>query len=294
MTSQEKKTWNVKDVLFWTSDYFTEKEITSPHLNAELLIAHVLDCSRLDLYLKYDKPLSEKELSYIKKLIKSRASHYPIQYLIGKTEFFGLPFFVEEGVLIPRPETEILVDAVISFIKESNQIEWHLLDIGTGSGNIPIAIVDSFKKSPKKISVLATDISEKALEIAKRNSDKNEIDDITLLISDLFENISSSYDCIISNPPYIREKEFNELPKEIKEHEPREALFAGENGFEFYNNILKDAKKYLKVDGLIFFEIGAYQKEGLMNLAKQYNYKMIDTKKDYNDFDRVVILKNNA
>jgi len=97
MVSQDKKIWTVKDVLFWTSDYFSEKDIPSPHLNAELLIAHVLGCSRLDLYMKYDRPLAEKDLSHIKKLIKQRALHYPIQYLIGTTEFYGIPFFVEEG-----------------------------------------------------------------------------------------------------------------------------------------------------------------------------------------------------
>ena len=295
MASQNiNKVWTVKDVLFWTSDYFTEKDIPSPHLNAELLIAHVLECSRLDLYLKYDKPLAEKKLSNIKKLIKSRASHYPIQYLLGSTEFYGISFFVEEGVLIPRPETEILVDAVISYIKESSQNTWSLMDIGTGSGNIPVSISNSFKDSEKDIHILATDISEIALQLASKNIDKLEIDNISLLHSDIFDKITGTFDCIISNPPYISEKEFKELPKEIKDHEPREALFAKEDGLEFYDKILQNAGKYLKKDGRIFFEIGAYQKEELSKLAEQYNYKIIDIKKDYNDFDRVLILKNNT
>ena len=295
MASQNiNKVWTVKDVLFWTSDYFTEKDIPSPHLNAELLIAHVLECSRLDLYLKYDKPLAEKKLSNIKKLIKSRASHYPIQYLLGSTEFYGISFFVEEGVLIPRPETEILVDAVISYIKESSQNTWSLMDIGTGSGNIPVSISNSFKDSEKDIHILATDISEIALQLASKNIDKLKIDNISLLHSDIFDKITGTFDCIISNPPYISEKEFKELPKEIKDHEPREALFAKEDGLEFYDKILQNAGKYLKKDGRIFFEIGAYQKEELSKLAEQYNYKIIDIKKDYNDFDRVLILINNT
>ena len=294
MASQNiNKVWTVKDVLFWTSDYFTEKDIPSPHLNAELLIAHVLECSRLDLYLKYDKPLAEKKLSNIKKLIKSRASHYPIQYLLGSTEFYGISFFVEEGVLIPRPETEILVDAVISYIKESSQNTWSLMDIGTGSGNIPVSISNSFKDSEKDIHILATDISEIALQLAKKNIDVLSIENISLLHSDIFDKITGTFDCIISNPPYISEKEFKELPKEIKDHEPREALFAKEDGLEFYDKILQNAGKYLKKDGRIFFEIGAHQKKGLSKLAEQYNYKIIDTEKDYNDFDRVLILKNN-
>ena len=295
MASQNiNKVWTVKDVLFWTSDYFTEKDIPSPHLNAELLIAHVLECSRLDLYLKYDKPLAEKKLSNIKKLIKSRASHYPIQYLLGSTEFYGISFFVEEGVLIPRPETEILVDAVISYIKESSQNTWSLMDIGTGSGNIPVSISNSFKDSEKDIHILATDISEIALQLAKKNIDVLSIENISLLHSDIFDKITGTFDCIISNPPYISEKEFKELPKEIKDHEPREALFAKEDGLEFYDKILQNAGKYLKKDGRIFFEIGAYQKKGLSKLAEQYNCKIIDTEKDYNDFDRVLILKNNT
>ena len=295
MTSQNKnKIWTVKDVLFWTSDYFTEKDIPSPHLNAELLIAHVLECSRLDLYLKYDKPLAEKVLSNIKKLIKSRAVHYPIQYLLGSTEFYGISFFVEEEVLIPRPETEILVDAVISYIKESSQNKWSLLDIGTGAGNIPISISNSFKDSETDIHIIATDISEKALKLAKKNIDAFNIENISLLHSDIFDKVTGTFDCIISNPPYISEKEFKELPEEIRDHEPEEALFAKENGLEFYDKILKNAKKYLKKDGRIFFEIGAYQKEELSKLIEQYNYKIIDIKKDYNDFDRVLILINNT
>ncbi len=291
MASQDSKIWTVKDVLFWTSDYFSEKEIPSPHLNAELLIAHVLECSRLDLYMKYDRPLSEKDLSHIKKLIKKRASHYPVQYLLGSTEFYGIPFFVEEGVLIPRPETEILVDAVISHIKQSNQKSWSLLDIGTGTGNIPISISNSFKESEKDIHIVATDISERALQLAKKNIDHLKIQNISLVRSDIFDKVTGTYDCIISNPPYISEEEFKDLPEEVRDHEPKGALFAKEDGMEFYHKILLNAENFLKEDGRIFFEIGAYQKDGLSLLAEECNYKIIDTKKDYNDFDRVVILK---
>jgi len=294
MVSQDNKIWTVKDVLFWTSDYFSEKDISSPHLNAELLIAHVLECSRLDLYMKYDRPLAKKDLSQIKKLIKRRALHYPIQYLLGATEFYGIPFFVEEGVLIPRPETEILVDAIISYIKESDQKAWSLLDIGTGTGNIPISISNSFKESEKDIHIVATDVSEKAIKLTEKNIDNLKIQNISLLHSDIFDIVTDTYDCIISNPPYISEKEFKELPVEISDHEPREALFAKEDGLEFYHKILQNARKYLKNNGRIFFEIGAYQKDGVSKLAKQYNYKIIDIKQDYNDFDRVLILKNNT
>ncbi len=220
--------------------------------------------------------------------------HYPIQYLLGATEFYGIPFFVEEGVLIPRPETEILVDAIISYIKESDQKAWSLLDIGTGTGNIPISISNSFKESEKDIHIVATDVSEKAIKLTEKNIDNLKIQNISLLHSDIFDIVTDTYDCIISNPPYISEKEFKELPVEIKDHEPREALFAKENGLEFYHKILQNARKYLKNNGRIFFEIGAYQKDGVSKLAKQYNYKIIDIKQDYNDFDRVLILKNNT
>ncbi|OPX26151.1 MAG: protein-(glutamine-N5) methyltransferase, release factor-specific, partial [Candidatus Cloacimonas sp. 4484_140] len=220
--------------------------------------------------------------------------HYPIQYLLGSTEFYGISFFVEEGVLIPRPETEILVDAVISYIKESPQNTLSLLDIGTGTGNIPISISNFFKDTENDIQIVATDISEKALKLAKKNIDALNIENISLLHSNIFDKVTGTYDCIISNPPYISENEFMELPKEIKDHEPKEALFAKEDGLEFYHKILQNAEKYLKKDGRIFFEIGAYQKEELSNLAEQYNYKIIDIKKDYNDFNRVLILKNNT
>ena len=286
--------WTVKDVLFWTSDYFTDKEISSPHLNAELLIAHVLECSRLDLYLKYDKPLTDNERDTIKQLIKKRITHYPLQYILGEVEFYGNKFAVEEGVLIPRPETEILIDSVLTYIHENPREEWKLLDIGTGSGNIPVSLSIILEYENTKVSITAIDISENSLIVAKNNAAINNLDNITFVQSDLFEKIKDTFDCIISNPPYISENEFHKLPAEIKEYEPKEALLAKNNGLEFYERILQKANEFLTSDGVIFFEIGYTQKKGVTELAEQYTFKIIDSKKDYNDFDRVLILKKNT
>ncbi len=293
MASYNNKIWTVKDVLFWTSDYFLDHDISSPHLNAELLIAHVLHCSRLDLYLKYDKPLSDVERNSIKQLIKRRITHYPLQYILGEVEFYGQNLHVEEGVLIPRPETEILVDVVLNHIKENQKDECNVLDIGTGSGNIAISLSISVENNDSSISVVAVDISEKALEVAKKNAEHHNLDNIAFIHSDIFENINDSFDYIISNPPYISELELATLSPEIKNFEPKEALCAKSNGLEFYERILKDADKYLKNDGRIFFEIGATQKQAIEKYAFRYNFKIIDSKKDYNDFDRVLILKKN-
>jgi len=286
--------WTVKDVLFWTSDYFTDKEISSPHLNAELLIAHVLECSRLDLYLKYDKPLTDNERDTIKQLIKKRITHYPLQYILGEVEFYGNKFAVEEGVLIPRPETEILIDSVLTYIHENPREEWKLLDIGTGSGNIPVSLSIILENENTKVSITAIDISENSLIVAKNNAAINNLDNITFVQSDLFEKIKDTFDCVISNPPYISENEFHKLPAEIKEYEPKEALLAKNNGLEFYERILQKANEFLTSDGVIFFEIGYTQKKGVTELAEQYTFKIIDSKKDYNDFDRVLILKKNT
>ncbi|HEX37366.1 MAG TPA: peptide chain release factor N(5)-glutamine methyltransferase [Candidatus Cloacimonetes bacterium] len=293
MAAQGNKTWTVKDVLFWTSDYFTEKEISSPHLNAELLIAHVLDCSRLDLYLKYDKPLSDAERETIKNLIKKRITHYPLQYILGEVEFYGNALKVEEGVLIPRPETELLIDSVLTYIKENARSEWKLLDIGTGSGNIPISLSIALSKSNVNINITASDISEKSLSIAQKNSEIYDLKNITFIQSNLFDNINGNFNCIISNPPYISEQEFPNLPVEIKDFEPKLALLAQHNGLEFYDKILQDVGKHLDKDGVIFFEIGASQKQDVSSLAERYNFKIIDSKKDYNDFDRVLVLSKN-
>ncbi|MBC8525721.1 MAG: peptide chain release factor N(5)-glutamine methyltransferase [Candidatus Cloacimonetes bacterium] len=284
------KIWTIKDVLLWTTRYFETKNIQSPQLNAEMIIAKVLNCSRMELYLKFDKPLNPIEREKIRKLLKKRATHYPLQYLLGESEFYGYKFLVNAGVMIPRPETEILVDSVISYIKQTNKNNWNILDIGTGTGIIPISISKYFISKEIKIHFLAIDISETALENAKKNSELHKTQNIKIKKSNLFENISGKFDIIISNPPYISENELNNLQDEVKYFEPKSALLGGKKGLKYYHKILQEAEKYLNEDGRLFFEISATQKNNLEKDIKAFNFKIIDIIKDYNDFYRVLAL----
>lgn len=288
---KNKEIWTVKDVLLWTSNYFKKNEILSSQLNAEMIIARVLNCSRMELYLNYDKLLNPKEREEIRNLVKKRATHYPLQYLLGETEFYGYKFLVDEGVLIPRPETEILVDTVISYIKQSNKNNWNVLDIGTGTGIIPISISKYFSNTQNKILFVATDISKTALENAKKNIELHHIQNIQLIQSDTSKDLSGKFDIIISNPPYISEKQFQNLQKEVKNYEPKTALYGGEKGTYYYQKILQNTDDFLNKDGKIFFEIGANQKEGMEKIIHEFNYKIIDIIKDYNDLYRVLVLE---
>ena len=288
-----KEIWTVKDVLLWTSNYFKKNEILSPQLNAEMIIARVLNCSRMELYLNHDKLLNPKEREEIRNLVKKRATHYPLQYLLGETEFYGYKFLVDEGVLIPRPETEILVDTVISYIKQSNKNNWNVLDIGTGTGIIPISISKYFSNTQNKILFVATDISKTALENAKKNIELHHIQNIQLIQSDTSKDLSGKFDIIISNPPYISEKQFQNLQKEVKNYEPKSALFGGEKGLTYYKKILQNAENFLNKDAKIFFEIGANQKDDMEKIIHKFNYKIIDSIKDYNNLYRVLVLEKN-
>lgn len=291
MNENEIQIWTIKKVLLWTSSYFDEKGIQSPKFNAECILAKVLGSSRLDLYLDFDKQLSASKLSEIKKLIKKRASFYPLQYLLGETEFYGHKFIVNDSVFIPRPETELLIDEVIEHLEASKRKEWKILEIGTGTGIIPISIYKHFQNSDIAISITATDISKHVPENFQTNLDFHNISNINFVLSDLFQNLSDKYDIIISNPPYISPEEIEKLPEEVKDHEPNTALDGGKKGLEIYRQILFEAPQYLKENGTIFFEIGADQKKDLSKIVCQTDFTIIKTKLDFNDLDRVLTIK---
>jgi len=237
--------------------------------------------------------LQKSKLNEIKKLIVKRAAHYPLQYLLGETEFYGYKFQVDENVFIPRPETEILIDAVIKYIDESEKDNLQILELGTGTGIIPIALSRHFQDKEKNLQFLATDISETSLTNAEKNCKLHNINSIKFLKSDFFESISGKFDYIISNPPYISPEEMDKLQNEIKDHEPKAALDGGKDGIQIYKKILENAAKYLLENGMIFFEISANQKDEVVKIAESYNFKIIEAKQDYNQFDRVLVLKIN-
>ena len=277
------KNWTIRELLDWLIRQFKNNEISSPKQNAETIISHVLKIKRLDIYLHLENEISEVQINMIFEIASRREKHEPLQYILGETEFFGYKFKVNKSVLIPRPETELLVEKIICEEKKVNSV----LEIGTGSGAIIIALA---KNLDLKI-IDAIDISETALKKAKQNAALNNIE-INFFQSDLFENITTKYDLIVSNPPYISQEEYEQLPIEIKDYEPKSALQADNNGLYFYKKILQNVKEHLTESGKIYFEIGYDQAEKITEIAKKNGFSNIQVFKDLNGFDRIMRVFN--
>ncbi len=275
------KHWTILEILNWTTDYFDKQNIDNARLNAELIIAHVLGYKRFDLYLNFDEPILPPKRELLKKYIVRRANHEPIQYILEETTFYGYTIRVNSNVLIPRPETEYLVELILV----ENEGKRKILEIGTGSGAISIAL----KNQHSDFDIVATDVSVAALRIAEQNAKENKAN-LMFVQSDLFESIAGKFDIIVSNPPYISEEEYATLSKEVCEYEPRSALVAPEEGFYYYRNILSEARSHLNENGLIYLEIGSQQAAKIKMLAEKYGYKILALKKDLNGFDRILKL----
>lgn len=264
------------------------EEISStPRLDVEILLQKALgDVDRLYIHLNLEKFLSEEEENLFLKLINERLNNRPIAYIVGNREFMGLDFYVQEGVLIPRPDTEILVEEVIEIGNNKGEIE--ILDIGTGSG----AITVSLAKYLDNANLTSVDISDIALEVGKKNAISNNVDNkIEFIKSNLFTEIDKDkkFDVIVSNPPYIRKKDVENLESQVKDFEPYTALEGGEDGLDFYRKITQQAKLYLKENGVLAYEVGHDQSEDVSKLMKINGYTNIYTKKDLQGIDRVVI-----
>lgn len=257
----------------------------------ELLLTALLNCKRADLYTK-NLSLNKTQEAKLSVMLKRRQAGEPIQYITGFTEFMGFSFKTDRRALIPRPETEILVEEALKLIKNNFTDQPRILDLGTGSGNIAI----SLSKYLPKAMIFASDISREALEIAYENAKINGGDkQISFIESDLFNNgfddKNNLFDVIISNPPYLTEKELNDSSIEIS-FEPRIALDGGREGLEFYRNIINDAPKYLRKGGYLIFEIGFNQLKKIKGIVDNRKKFVIEkTIKDYNNIDRVVFLK---
>ncbi|HKJ04664.1 MAG TPA: peptide chain release factor N(5)-glutamine methyltransferase [Geopsychrobacteraceae bacterium] len=275
------ETWTLLKLLDWTSEYFYGKGIDNPKLDAQLLLAHVLQIDRVGLYLNFDRPLTTEELGRIRPLVKRRGQREPLQYLIGSTEFWSLDFEVNSAVLIPRGDTEILVEEAISRAPEQGQ----LLDIGTGSG----AIVISLATELPNWQMTGLDISAEALEVASRNAEKYGVGvRVRMRQGDLAQLPNERYDLIVSNPPYIAECEWNGLMPEVRCFEPQIALMAAAEGLYCYQQIAKQAATRLKPGGWLLVEIGSTQGEAVQELFAEAGLSEIYTRNDYADQPRVV------
>lgn len=255
---------------------------------AELLFTELLNCDRASLYLNRGSILNKEKLFSVSSVLKRRIKGEPIQYIMGKTEFMGLEFKVNQDVLIPRPETEILVETAIKIVRKIGE-ETRILDLGTGSGCIAVSLA----KLLPKVKVTATDISQEALKVGLENARANNVN-IDFFQGDLFDicNLTSiTYGLIISNPPYIRSSEIKKLQPEVQ-YEPPVALDGGKEGLDFYKRIINDAPRYLKKKGFLILEIGFDQKDDLKkNLQNSGYFEIIEVIKDCNNIDRVVVAK---
>lgn len=268
-----------------SSEYLKNKGIESPRINAELLLAHILNCKRLNLYLSFEKPLTEEELDKYRVLLKRRSKFEPLQYIIGKVEFYGIDFKVNPSVLIPRQETEILVETIIGQYDKYDTLR--ILDIGTGSGNIAVSLAKNLDNS----FITALDISEDALKTANENAILNSVNDrIEFIKIDILkeEFIRNEFDLVVSNPPYISIVEFETLCPELKEYEPKVALTDYNSGFHFYEIISTKSNHLLKPGGKLFFEVGKGQFSIVSEIMKKNNFQNIDMTKDYLNIERVI------
>ena len=275
----------IKEIIIRYSKELEEISPT-PRLDVETLLQKALGVDRLYILLNLDNDLSEDEEKTFNKFIEERLNNRPIAYIVGNREFMGLDFYVQEGVLIPRPDTEVLVEEVIEIAKDKGQIE--ILDIGAGSG----AITVSLAKYLENAKLTSVDISEIALEIAKKNAISNNVEDrINFVKSDLFSSLNKNqkFDIIVSNPPYIKREVIDTLDKQVKDFEPYNALEGGIDGLDFYRAITTQAKDYLKEGGVLAYEVGHDQSEDVSKLMEMDGYTNIYTRKDLQQIDRVVI-----
>lgn len=267
-------------------DYLAKNDVIDSRLDAEYIFAHVLKVKRTILSMNLRKEISLAEKEEIKDLLYKRAKEKkPLQYLLGEWEFYGLPFKVDERVLIPRADTEILVEQCKFILNEIENPK--VLDIGTGSGAISVTIA----KEIPSATVLGADISGDALEVAVENRKINNVEsNLKFIKSDVFSNIKDmDYDMIISNPPYIPQEEYEELMPEVKKHEPQRALTDNGDGYYFYKKISEEAPKYLKDGGYLAFEVGYNQAQEVSELMKKSGFQIIAIVKDYGGIERVVI-----
>ncbi len=251
----------------------------------------MLKCDRVGLYINFDKPLNREETELLKNFTDRRIAHEPLQYIIGTTSFFGYDIRVNKDVLIPRPETELLADIIINDIKKSNKKKISIFEIGTGSACIPIAIARSLQKEEIDLEIFSIDISGDAIKTATENLELNGLNQtgIRLAVKDVFQidKLKKDFDYIISNPPYISEKEYRLLDKDVLLSEPKIALTDSGDGLNFFRRIFRIASDN-GFTGRLFLETGFGQKEDLEKLMKEYNFRDFMFYKDYNGIDRIL------
>ena len=287
------KSWTIKELLTVTTSYLKKKQIENPRLTSEILLAHQLNRDRVGLYLNFDQPLAGKELSGYRSLIRRRLLREPLQYITGVQEFWSLALRVSPQVLIPRPETELLVEQaavrVKAIIEEENRTPM-ILDIGTGCGAVAIALAEEFKE----VCVWATDISAGALGMARLNAEEHGVSDrIRFVEGDLLKplfNQGMTFHIVLSNPPYVTSEEYNDLPPEVRDYEPRLALDGHEGGMYHIEKIIRGGPEFIRPGGWLLLEMAPHQTEKALSLMEEVGEYAERTRiRDYSNHYRVVM-----
>jgi len=276
----------VLEVLQSTTGYFQKRNIDSPRLNAEHLLAHVLSRKRMELYLDFDRQVRESELAPLRELLKRRGSGEPLQHLLGTVEFCGRSFRCDKRALVPRPETEQLVELLISHLKSEIACS-RIIDVGTGSGVIALTLAAEFPTA----EIVGADISDDALMLARENAERLKLADRVLFLrSNLLESIQPDFDLIVANLPYVSADDRENLSREVL-HDPEVALFAGSRGDELMRQLINNAPSWLRPGGMLAMEIGLGQSEALVAALAEKNYRDILTEKDYSGVIRFLFAR---
>ena len=291
------KTKTLLEVLQSTTAYFTKHNVENARLNAEQLLAHALRLSRMDLYLEFERNLAENELGPLRDLVKRRGQGEPLQHLLGTVEFCGHTFAIDKRAMVPRPETEELVELLKSEVSlrpggayapvGSQRSDFRMIDVGTGSGVIALSLAAKFPEA----EIYAIDISEDALSLARENAARLRLGErVRFQKTDLLENLSERFDLIVANLPYISMQDRHLLAREVL-HDPEVALFGGSSGDELVRKLIEQAPAHLEPGGLLALEIGLGQAEGLSDFLRQKNYHDIQLKKDYSGISRFLLAR---
>ena len=282
--SQTKDVWTIVKILDWTRQYFADKGIENPRLDAEILLCAVLSCPRINLYVHFDQPLKADELAKYRGFVLRRGRQEPLAYILGEKAFMNYTFKVTPAVLVPRPETELLVESLVALNDSSKKIK--VLDLGTGSGAIIISLLSLLPLAEGT----AVDISPAALAVAAENAERLGVSErFTPILSDLYAKLPAGlqYDVIVSNPPYIPTEDIATLAADVQK-EPKGALDGGRDGLDFYRRIIAGASDYLLPGGLLAFEIGIHQGKAVSKLCQEHGYGVTAVRKDYAGIERMI------
>jgi len=287
---QDAQSWTIRDLMKFSIDYLQRHGFDEARLNVELLLAHALQCQRIELYTHFEKPLHKEELRSFRSCLERRLAHEPVQYIVGSTSFMGLQFLVDPRVFIPRPETETLVEQVMMICNgRGGEEPLKILDVGTGSGNIAVALA----KLLRGVHVTTIDISADALTAARANAAAHRVmERVTFERMDLFGSIETNlgvpFDVLVSNPPYVSASEWNELQPEVRQYEPQAAVSDDDDGYKYYRRLAQVGPLLLRPNGAAIVEVGAGQAERVQAFFKNSGFTDLRVTSDLQEVPRVI------